>query len=113
MLTQQYSFCYCNLCVKLNVSSWNNIVCFSELYLLYCFSGFSYVDLVEGAKDGRFYALKRILCHDREGRQEAQTEVDMHQIFNHPNILSLVAHAFVDRGGKTEAWLLLPYMRVS
>lgn len=75
--------------------------------------GFSYVDLVEGAKDGRFYALKRILCHDREGRQEAQTEVDMHQIFNHPNVLSLVAHAFVDRAGKTEAWLLLPYMSVS
>lgn len=76
-------------------------------------SGFSYVDLVEGVKDGHFYALKRILCHDREGRQEAQTEVDMHQIFNHPNILSLVAHTFIDRGGKTEAWLLLPYMRVS
>lgn len=77
------------------------------------FSGFSFVDLVEGAKDGRFYALKKILCHDREGRQEAQTEVEMHQTFNHPNILSLVAHTFVDRGGKSEAWLLLPYMRVS
>uniref|UniRef100_A0A671WZB2 non-specific serine/threonine protein kinase n=1 Tax=Sparus aurata TaxID=8175 RepID=A0A671WZB2_SPAAU len=73
--------------------------------------GFSFVDLVEGAKDGRFYALKKILCHDREGRQEAQTEVEMHQTFNHPNILNLVAHTFVDRGGKSEAWLLLPYMR--
>ncbi|TNN74499.1 Serine/threonine-protein kinase 16 [Liparis tanakae] len=73
--------------------------------------GFSYVDLVEGAKDGHFYALKRILCHDREGHQEAQTEVEMHQICNHPNVLSLVAHTFVDRGGKTEAWLLLPYIR--
>uniref|UniRef100_H2LFF4 non-specific serine/threonine protein kinase n=2 Tax=Oryzias latipes TaxID=8090 RepID=H2LFF4_ORYLA len=72
--------------------------------------GFSYVDLVEGAKDGRFYALKRILCHDREGRKEAQTEVEMHQMFSHPNILSLVSHTFVDAGGKTEAWLLLPYM---
>lgn len=68
---------------------------------------------MEGAKDGRFYALKRILCHDREGRQEAQTEVDMHLVCNHPNVLSLVANAFVDRAGKTEAWLLLPYMRVS
>ncbi|XP_061608973.1 serine/threonine-protein kinase 16 isoform X2 [Phyllopteryx taeniolatus] len=74
-------------------------------------SGFSYVDLVEGVKDGRFYALKRILCHDREGRQEAQTEVEMHQMFNHPNILSLVAHTFVERNGKSEAWLLLPYIR--
>ncbi|XP_032416252.1 serine/threonine-protein kinase 16 [Xiphophorus hellerii] len=73
--------------------------------------GFSYVDLVEGAKDGQFYALKRILCHDRQARQEAQTEVEMHQTFNHPNILSLVAYAFSDSGGKTEAWLLLPYVR--
>lgn len=79
----------------------------------FLFSGFSYVDLVEGTKDGRFYALKRILCHDREGRQEAQTEVEMHQMFNHPNVLTLVAHTFVDHGGKTEAWLLLPYMSVS
>nr|XP_020464025.1 serine/threonine-protein kinase 16 [Monopterus albus] len=73
--------------------------------------GFSYVDLVEGAKDGHFYALKRILCHDSEGRHEAQAEVEMHQMFNHPNVLSLVAHTFVDRGGKSEAWLLLPYIR--
>ncbi|XP_053333203.1 serine/threonine-protein kinase 16 [Clarias gariepinus] len=72
--------------------------------------GFSYVDLVEGAQDGRFYALKRILCHDREGRKEAQTEVEMHRLFNHPNILSLTGHAFMERGGKSEAWLLLPYI---
>ncbi|KAG5262159.1 hypothetical protein AALO_G00292880 [Alosa alosa] len=72
--------------------------------------GFSYVDLVEGAHDGRFYALKRILCHDREGRQEAQTEVEMHRLFDHPNVLRLTGHAFVERAGKTEAWLLLPYV---
>ncbi|KAI1899115.1 hypothetical protein AGOR_G00058220 [Albula goreensis] len=72
--------------------------------------GFSYVDLVEGAQDGRFYALKRILCHDREGRQEAQTEVEMHRLFSHPNILSLAGHAFLERGGKSEACLLLPYI---
>ncbi|KTG35587.1 hypothetical protein cypCar_00039323 [Cyprinus carpio] len=75
--------------------------------------GFSYVDLVEGAHDGRFYALKRILCHDREGRKEAQTEVEMHRLFNHPNILSLTSHTFMERGGKCEAWLLLPYISVS
>ncbi|KAK7898340.1 hypothetical protein WMY93_019193 [Mugilogobius chulae] len=66
--------------------------------------------LDEGSKRWTFYALKRILCHDREGRQDAQTEIEMHQMFNHPNILGLVAHAFVERAGKTEAWLLLPYM---
>ncbi|KAK2817818.1 hypothetical protein Q7C36_021751 [Tachysurus vachellii] len=72
--------------------------------------GFSYVDLVEGAQDGRFYALKRILCHDREGRKEAQAEVEMHRLFNHPNVLSLTGYAFKEHGGKTEAWLLLPYI---
>ncbi|XP_026868753.2 serine/threonine-protein kinase 16 isoform X2 [Electrophorus electricus] len=72
--------------------------------------GFSYVDLVEGAQDGRFYALKRILCHDSEGRREAQAEVEMHHLFHHPNILSLSGHAFVERNGRNEAWLLLPYV---
>ncbi|XP_030436454.1 serine/threonine-protein kinase 16 isoform X2 [Gopherus evgoodei] len=36
--------------------------------------GFSYVDLVERLQDGRFYALKRILCHDKEDRREALHE---------------------------------------
>lgn len=71
------------------------------------------MDLVEGAHDGRFYALKRILCHDREGRKEAQTEMEMHRLFNHPNILSLISHTFMERGTKCEAWLLLPYISVS
>lgn len=98
-----------------NIAHPHWLICYPWTLVLVCpvFSGFSFVDLVEGAKDGRFYALKKILCHDREGRQEAQTEVEMHQTFNHPNILNLVAHTFVDRGGKSEAWLLLPYMRVS
>lgn len=73
--------------------------------------GFSYIDLVEGEQDGRFYALKRILCHDREGRSEAQQEVEMHRLISHPNVLSLTAHTFVDKGAKCEAWLLLPFIR--
>ncbi|XP_062865869.1 serine/threonine-protein kinase 16 [Trichomycterus rosablanca] len=72
--------------------------------------GFSYVDLVEGVQDGRLYALKRILCHDAEATKEAQTEVENHRLFNHPNVLSLTGSSFVERGGKTEAWILLPYV---
>ena len=60
--------------------------------------GFSYVDLVEGLRDGRFYALKRILCHDKEDRQAALHEVEMHGLFDHPNILRLVAHCMVEKG---------------
>ncbi|NXD78736.1 STK16 kinase, partial [Halcyon senegalensis] len=74
--------------------------------------GFSYVDLVEGLRDGRFYALKRILCHDKEDRQAALHEVEMHGLFDHPNILPLVAHCMVEKGAKHEAWLLLPYVKV-
>lgn len=81
------------------------------LFLTPC-RGFSYVDLVEGLRDGRFYALKRILCHDKEDRQAALHEVEMHGLFDHPNILRLVAHCMVEKGAKHEAWLLLPYVKV-
>lgn len=70
------------------------------------------MDLVEGLRDGRFYALKRILCHDKEDRQAALHEVEMHGLFDHPNILRLVAHSIVEKGAKHEAWLLLPYVKV-
>ncbi|KAH0621220.1 hypothetical protein JD844_022298 [Phrynosoma platyrhinos] len=73
--------------------------------------GFSYVDLVEGLHDGRFYALKRIICHEKDDRQEAMHEVEMHQLFDHPNILPLCAHAMVEKGSKHEAWLLLPFLK--
>lgn len=75
-------------------------------------SGFSYVDLVEGLHDGHFYALKRILCHEQQDREEAQREADMHRLFHHPNILRLVACCLRERGTKHEAWLLLPFFKV-
>lgn len=75
-------------------------------------SGFSYVDLVEGLHDGHFYALKRILCHEQQDREEAQREADMHRLFHHPNILRLVAYCLRERGTKHEAWLLLPFFKV-
>lgn len=75
-------------------------------------SGFSYVDLVEGLHDGHFYALKRILCHEQQDREEAQREADMHRLFHHPNILHLVAYCLRERGTKHEAWLLLPFFKV-
>ncbi|XP_030180802.1 serine/threonine-protein kinase 16 isoform X2 [Lynx canadensis] len=73
--------------------------------------GFSYVDLVEGLHDGHFYALKRILCHEQQDREEAQREADMHRLFHHPNILRLVGYCLRERGTKHEAWLLLPFFK--
>lgn len=74
--------------------------------------GFSYVDLVEGLHDGHFYALKRILCHEQQDQEEAQREADMHRLFQHPNILRLMAYSLKERGAKHEAWLLLPFFKV-
>lgn len=88
------------------------IVFHHDITLSLC-RGFSYVDLVEGLHDGRFYALKRIICHDKEDRQVAMHEVEMHQLFEHPNILPLRAYAMVERRSKHEAWLLLPFLKVS
>ncbi|XP_040842488.1 serine/threonine-protein kinase 16 isoform X2 [Ochotona curzoniae] len=73
--------------------------------------GFSYVDLVEGLHDGHFYALKRILCHEQQDREDAQREADMHRLFHHPNILRLVAYCLRERDAKHEAWLLLPFFK--
>lgn len=68
------------------------------------------MDLVEGRHDGKFYALKRILCHDEESRKKALHEVEMHRLFNHQNVLQLTAHCFIKKGQNCEAWLLLPYI---
>ncbi|XP_072902295.1 serine/threonine-protein kinase 16 isoform X2 [Hemitrygon akajei] len=73
--------------------------------------GFSYVDLVESVQDGKFYALKRIICHDKEDRKNALTEVEMHRMFNHPNVLPLEAYSIIDKSPKCETWLLLPYIK--
>ncbi|XP_006008957.1 serine/threonine-protein kinase 16 [Latimeria chalumnae] len=73
--------------------------------------GFSYVDLVEGVQDGKFYALKRILCHEKEDRKTALREVEMHRVFDHPNILHLETHCIIEKGPKCEVWLLLPFVR--
>uniref|UniRef100_UPI00398EB696 serine/threonine-protein kinase 16 n=1 Tax=Pristiophorus japonicus TaxID=55135 RepID=UPI00398EB696 len=73
--------------------------------------GFSYVDLVESAQNGQFFALKRIICHDKEDCKNALNEVEMHRMFSHPNILRLEAHCIMDKSPKCEGWLLLPYIK--
>ncbi|XP_059583555.1 serine/threonine-protein kinase 16 isoform X2 [Alligator mississippiensis] len=71
--------------------------------------GSSYVELVEGLRDGRAHALKRIVCHDAEASGAALREVEMHRLLAHPHVLRLEAHGLVDKGATREAWLLLPF----
>lgn len=71
--------------------------------------GFSYVDLVESKRDGQFYALKRIVCHDKKAQDEALEEVEYCRQFHHENIIPLIDHCIVAKRHLTEVWLVLPY----
>ena len=46
---------------------------------------FSYVDEIEDIKDGKFYALKRIICHDSKSEKEAIAEAKATQVGRHIN----------------------------
>jgi serine/threonine protein kinase len=41
---------------------------------------FSYVDEIEDIKDGKLYALKRIICHDSKSEKEAIAEAKATQV---------------------------------
>jgi len=41
---------------------------------------FSYVDEIEDIKDGKLYALKRIICHDSKSEKEAVAEAKATQV---------------------------------
>ncbi|CAK8671985.1 serine/threonine-protein kinase 16-like [Clavelina lepadiformis] len=73
--------------------------------------GFSYVDLIEDAKSGTFFALKRIICHDKKAENEALEEVEYCRMFHHENIIPLVDHCIKNKGRLTEVWLVLPYYK--
>ena len=68
--------------------------------------GFSFV---YEARSGRSrFALKKILCQTPEQLREARHEIAVHNECSHPSLLRLVDHAFVQRGARTEAFLLYP-----
>lgn len=53
--------------------------------------GFSFVDLVRSAADGKQYALKRILCQTPEQVEGAKAEIALHNAISHPFVLTLIA----------------------
>lgn len=83
-------------------------------------SGFSYVDLVEDARNHKDYALKRITCHSKEEERVAAQEVELMRRFKHPNIIPLeeTANLKVSKYSKTldilsEVLIVMPYYSVS
>ncbi|GFO37934.1 serine/threonine-protein kinase 16-like [Plakobranchus ocellatus] len=55
--------------------------------------GFSYVDLVEESTSRKPYALKRILCHNKEEESIALQEVEIMRAINHPNVIPLECYS--------------------
>ena len=39
---------------------------------------FSYVDLIQDCSTGKYFALKRIICHDKKAEDEGITEAKIH-----------------------------------
>ena len=52
------------------------------------------------------------MCNEQQDREEAQREADTYHLFQHPNILHLMAYCLRKWGSKYEAWLLLPFFKV-
>lgn len=89
-------------------------------YAIFFYRGFSYVDLIEDARNHKDYALKRITCHSKEEERVAAQEVELMRRFKHPNIIPLEesANIKVSKYSKTldilsEVLIVMPYYCVS
>ncbi|CAG5080900.1 Oidioi.mRNA.OKI2018_I69.PAR.g9733.t1.cds [Oikopleura dioica] len=70
---------------------------------------FSYVDEIENIKDGKFYALKRIICHDSKSEKEALDEAKATQSLSSKNIIKCRSFEVVKKSPYSEVWLVLEY----
>merc|ERR1712130_722960 len=83
-----------------------------EKYILHSQLGegaFSYVDLVERLKDGKQFALKRIICHDRKSEDEAIREAKLSSSFSSPHVIKCVDFCVRKKSPYSEVWLVLPF----
>lgn len=60
--------------------------------------GFSYVDLIEDARNHKTFALKRIKCHSKEDENIAMQEVEIMRLFKHQNLVPLEEFVLVPVG---------------
>ena len=51
--------------------------------------GFSFVDLIQDSRSRKLYALKRIICHSEEDKNDALKEVEYMNMFDQVNELHL------------------------
>jgi len=70
---------------------------------------FSYVDEIEDIKDGKLYALKRIICHDSKSEKEAISEAKATQSLLSKHIIKCRSFEVVKKAPYSEVWLVLEY----
>eukprot|EP00128_Syssomonas_multiformis_P018134 Colp12_sorted_trinity150504_noHs@3221 len=77
--------------------------------------GFSFVYLVEDARTGELFALKKMACQDEGQHKDAIREVELYRLFNHPNIIKVVDYCTVRANSgdpdQKDVYVLLPLFR--
>jgi len=103
--TSSFTTCLCNSSViNINGHHYYNQKQLAE-------GGFSYVNLIEERRSGKFRALKKIICHSSEDEQIALNEVKYCQKFRHANIIELIEHCVKSKGHLSEVWLVFPFYK--
>lgn len=77
--------------------------------------GFSCVYLARDAVNpSKQYALKHMICQDGESLELAMKEISVMKLLKgHPNVVTLVAHTFLDMDRKKEALLVIEFCEKS
>lgn len=70
---------------------------------------FSYVDLVQDCSTGQYYALKRIICHDKNAVNQGLEEAKVHKEVEGDFLIKCTDFCVKKRSPFSEVWLLLPY----
>lgn len=80
------------------------------------YSGFSVIDLVENASTKRKYALKRIVCHNKDDELAAMREIEICRQLRHKNVIEVIdfqlegmADMVLNTTSRVD--MLLPYFR--
>ena len=68
---------------------------------------FSYVYVTQSKRTGKHFALKRIITQTKEQRQGVNWEIQVHETFNHPNLLKLCGFVTERQNGGADATSLL------
>lgn len=70
---------------------------------------------LQGKENKPCFALKRIICGDRDTVEKCQKEASVHRAFNHPNLLPLLALKFDSNGPNncTVCYMLFPLLKTS